>query len=256
MVLKGSTCNYREIQMLPRDWELLYFIEEQGFVSFSQICKKFFHGNSSYCSRRLKKMCFFKYLEKKSFLDFFGCKNGTKHKYFPHLLNLNIRPQQQIYFVGREYAKGFGKSGQIFKPSMILHQLILNDIRVYLEEQVVHKWSLNDPKLKILSYVEHSRNEDIVPDLSLEYDSVRLAIEVERTPKGKIRYFKRFNFFRESIYSHIIYYYTDECQLRPLLERAGVSRKFAFAHYKTPNELYSNVFGLIDLHTFIHRVLD
>lgn len=247
---------YKEIRMLPRDWELLNFLEEQGFATAQQLEKRFFNDQST-CSKRLKKLEHFGYIHKKRILDFFTTKkhDNIRHGYFPHILNLNIKPNQCVYFIDRKYALGFGKSGQLFKPSMILHQLILNDIRDFLEKNVVHKLVLNDPKVKILSNIYLGNGSDTVPDLSIEYDHVKIAVEVERTPKGNIRYFKRFGNFRDSKYTHVIYYYTDEPQLKQLLRYAGVSKKFAFAHYRTPNELYSNVYGVLNTNTFIHKVL-
>ena len=250
--------NYKEIRMLPRDWELLSYLEEQGFATFDQLNHKFFFSKKPSCSMRLKRLSECGYIHKKRLLDFFQSnkRSGVKKGYFPHILNLNIKPNQFIYYINREYALGFGKSGQLFKPSMILHQLILNDMRDFLEKEVVHKLVLNDPKVKILSNIYLGRGSDTVPDLSIEYDHVRIAVEVERTPKGSIRYFKRFGNFMDSNYTHVIYYYTDEPQLKQLLKYAGTSKKFAFAHYRIPNELFSNVFGVIDTNTFIHRVLD
>jgi Cft2 family RNA processing exonuclease len=243
--------------MLPRDWELLAFIEEQGFASFSQICRRFFSDKKSNCSKRLDKLQFFRYLGSKKLFDFFrsGKTNQVKQGYFPHLLNLNISPRQKIYFIHREYARGFGKSSKLFKSSMVLHQLIMNELRVFLDEEIAHKMLFNDPKLQILSSIQSGRNKEIVPDLSYEYNKVKIAVELERTPKGMIRYFERFSFFRDSIYTHIIYYYTDERQLKNLLKRAGNSPKFAFAHYQFPDELYSPAFGPINLNDFIHKSL-
>ena len=245
--------------MLPRDWELLAFLEEQGFATYEQLKTKFFNGMQPNCSNRLKKLQFFGYIDKKKLIDFFKDprgKEGSRPGYFPHILNLNIKSHQYIYFIGRKYCKGFGKSGQLFKPSMILHQLILNDIRAFLEKTIVHKMILNDPKAKIIASTTLGIGSDTVPDLSFDYEHVKIAVEVERTPKTKSRYFQRFNAFRHSEYSHVIYYYTRESQLKVLMDYAGLSPQFAFAHYKFPNELYSNIFGTIDLNGFIHKVLE
>ena len=241
--------------MLPRDWELLRFLEEQGFATFQQLRSRFF-ASKSYCSERVQKLCAFGYIARKP-LEAFFYKNQGKQEirkgYFPHLLNLNLRPGQDIFFVARDFSEGFGKSKRLFKPSMLLHQLILNDIRSFIEEEVLHQWIFNDPKLKVVSTIQSGRNPEIVPDLSIEDGPLKMAIEVERTPKGKSKYFRRFNFFRDSIYSHVIYYYTDENQLRGLLDRAGRDGKFAFAHYKTPNELYSPTLGVLKIHEFIQK---
>jgi len=247
-----------EIRMLPKDWELINFIEEQGFVTFGQICTKFFNSIDSSCSTRLKRLMEAGYLSRKPLVDLFrfSSQNKIRPSYFPHILNLNVSARQKIYFINRNYSKGYGKSAQLYKTSMILHQLILNDIRLFLEEEVVHKRLVNDPKVKIIADTIFGKNKGTVPDLTLEYNKVKVAIELERTPKGRSRYLWRFQNFMSSNYTHVIYYYTDETQLKTLLKMAGVRGKFAFAHYRTPNELYSNVFGLLDINSFLHKVLD
>ena len=249
--------NYKRLVMKDRDWELLQFVEEQGFASFGQLQKHFFNDKSN-CSKRLNKLCAFRYLSRKKLYDFFVSphEKGVKKGYFPHLLNMNITPQHWIYHIDRSYSKGFGMSQSLYKPSMILHQLILNEIRGFLEKEVIHKWSFNDPFLQVLSFIHFGRIEEIIPDLSIEDENIKIAIEVERTPKGQVRYFRRFNFFRQSLYTHIIYYYTDECQLKALLQRAGKDKKFAFAHYSRPDRLLSPVFGVVSVNEFIHRVLN
>jgi len=241
--------------MQPHDWDLLEFVEEQGFATQKQLKSKYFKLKGS-CSRRLRDLCKHGYLQRRELRKFFPSKGepGSRASFFPHILNVNLSPTDYVYFIGREYSKGFGKSSKLFKPSMVLHQLILNEVRDFVDRTIEHKILLNDPKLQIASKIQFGRNEEIVPDLSYEFDKVRIAVELERTLKGMVRYFKRFSFFRDSIYTHVIYYYTDECQLKTLLARAGNSSKFAFAHYKFPNELYSNVFGPITLNDFIYKV--
>jgi hypothetical protein len=207
---------------------------------------------------RLKKLVHFNYLQRKLLYDFFVSDRNseTKKSFFPHLLNINLNPNEYVYSINREFSKGFGKSKKLYKPSMVLHQLILNELRGFLDNEIKYKMLFNDPKLQIIANIQMGRNFEIVPDLSYEFDKVKIAIELERTVKGMVRYFKRFNFLRDSIYSHVVYYYTDECQLKALLKRAGSSSKFAFAHYKFPDELYSNVYGPLRFNDFIHKILN
>lgn len=245
-----------EIIMSSRDWNLLRYVEEQGFVTFGQIREAFFE-NISTCSKRLKLLCYKKYLEKKPIISFFKDDGELLEKgyYFPHILNLNIRSQQHIYFIGRNYARGFGKSAGLYKKSMVLHQLILSELRNFLVANIDHKQLNNDPFLQILGGIQVGRNKEIVPDLSFEYDKVKIAIELERSHKSSLTYSKRFIFFRDSIYTHVIYYYTDESILRTLIKKANFDPKFAFAHYKSPNDLVSNVWGRLSLNEFIFKVL-
>jgi len=257
-VEKVSASKSTDIRMLPRDWELLSFLEEQGFASGIQIRDQFFNGKRSSCSTRLSKLLSNGYIHRKKLLEIFrsGKKGSRKLKFFPHILNLNIRSGDYIYYIDRRYALGFGKSGQLFKPSMVLHQLVLNEVRFFLEEEVIHKRVLNDPKAKILSKLHLGTGSDTVPDLSFEYNHIKIAVELERTLKSNLRYFQRFSALRQSKYTHVLYYYVDERHLLRLLKHAGAEPSIAFAHYKTPNEVFSNVFGMTDVNTFLHKSLE
>lgn len=257
MLVNQELCqkyNFKEIILTKRDRDLLVFVENQGFASFEHLNKRFF-TSSGRCTDRLNKLCAFRYLAKRDLKDFFFStkSNSIGGGYFPHLLSLNVRPNQKIYHIDRSYAQGWLRSQSLFKPSMILHQLILNDIRIFLEKEIEHQYIFNDPILKALSFIEFGRNEEVVPDMSIEDGKLKIAVEIERTPKGKTRYFKRFNYFKDSIYTHVIYYYVDEAQLKPLLKRAGKTSKFAFSHYTTPDHLISPVWGQVSLNEFLHK---
>ena len=245
-----------EIKMSNRDWDLLRYVEEQGFVTFGQIRQNFFKNDST-CSHRLKVLCYNKYLEKKALISFFKSEKELLEQgyYFPHILNLNIRSSQHIYYLGRSYARGFGKSSGLFKRSMVLHQLILTDLRKFLMENLDYKQLNNDPMLQILGGIQVGRNKEIVPDLSFEYDKLKIAVELERSHKNSLTYSKRFIYFRDSIYTHVIYYYTEESILRTLIKKANFDPKFAFAHYRSPDDLISNVWGRLSLNEFVFKVL-
>ena len=143
--------NVAGIRMLPRDWELLNFIEEQGFATFRQIERMFFSNQKSFCSRRLGQLRCSGYLGKRTILEAItGQPKMSKNvKYFPHLLNINLDSRDEIYFINRKYAKAFGRSAKLFKPNMVLHQLILNEVRHFLDEEIPHQIVLNDSKVKI-----------------------------------------------------------------------------------------------------------
>lgn len=242
----------KHIKMQTRDWDLLRFIEEQGFVSYRQIRENFFEHQPT-CSNRLIDLVRTKYLSCEPLLNFFQ-KNKESGYFFPHLLNLNIDPREKVYFLNRNYARGFGKSQKLFKKNMILHQLILSGLRLELQNSIEFKQINNDPILHILNGIQPGRNREIIPDMCFEYDNIKIAIELELTLKAQAKYSQRFSYYRDSIYTHIIYYYSDEAYLRNLIKKASFDPKFAFAHYKTPKDLFSNVLGRISLGDFLFKV--
>jgi len=246
----------RSIRLTDRDWGLLAYLEEQGFATQDQLSKEFFNSKVT-CRLRLGKLGEHGYIERTTLPEALRIQRlNSKSAIFPHILNLNVSRNTPLYYINRSYSKGFGKSRKLFKPNLVIHQLILNEVRSFLDKTLSPKWLLNDPRLALLSDIQYGRNREIIPDLSYEWDEHKVAIELERTCKSAHRYSLKLHEFRDSIYSHVIYYYTRETILKSLIRRSERNRQVAFAHYKAPNELYSPAFGVLTLNEFIEKRRD
>lgn len=242
----------KEIVLQDRDRALLRFIEEQGFVTYRQIYENFFPTMPS-CSRRISQLVHTKYIQEESVKNLL-CIEREGSIYFPHLQNLDLKASNKIYYINRNFSRAFGKSKKLFKRSMIMHQLILNDIRSFLVDRIQHKYLLNDPKISILSAITGKRPTESIPDLSLEFGDIKIAVEVERSLKTNHEYRSKVFNFERSCYSHVLYFYTNENILRKLMQRTRHSSKFGFAHYAQPNDIFSPVWGILDVNSFIHKV--
>lgn len=241
------------INLLPRDWELLSFLEQQGFATFGQLESRYFNNRQN-CSARLIKLKLHGYISDVNAIDLFVNKNQRENgQLFPYISEINLKPSTRIYFLSQLFRRKYAFSEGLLKQNMVLHQLLLNDLRAELEREIPHKTVLHDPKIKVIAKIETGRHEGIRPDLSLEFGSFKVAVELERTIKNKSRYYERFLYYQDSVYSQVLYYTTDRKKLELLIERASPYKKVAVGYFREPFELYHNLFGTLNIHEFFRK---
>lgn len=235
-----------------RDQQILGLLRDQGFVTFDQILRRFF-PNKFACSRRLNSLLKNGYLKSTTIRDFF-LKNNKKG-FFPHLLALGVKGTTKLYYLDSGYRKIIPETNRLLKPDLCLHQLILNDVRFFIEDTLVNtRFLLSDPQVKILSGLQFGRRVEFTPDISVESAKYIIAVELERTAKSLNRYRARFWYYKDSVYTHVLYFYINEAHLKMLLKQAGTSRKFGFAHYLRPNQVLSKAWGYLELQEWIAKV--
>lgn len=241
-----------KIVLQDRDRKILDLLRDQGFVSFEQILEKFFPNKFS-CSKRLKLLEKNQYLQSKTLKEYF--QNENNKGFFPHLLGLGLKGHSKIYFLSRCYRKIIPETNRLLKTDLCIHQLILNNVRFFLEDNVKDaRFLLSDPQVKILSEFQLGRRKEFTPDISVEHKNYIMAVELERTIKSKNRYLARFWYYKDSTYSHVLYYYVNESHLSMLLKQAGSARKFGFAHYLRPHQVLSKAWGYLELNEWIEKV--
>lgn len=238
------------IELNNRDWEILSFLEQQGYAAFQQINERFF-SNKSTCSRRLNKLIEKEYIESKSVMEI--AVRSSQSSALPFLMDLKLNQRSKVYFLSKVFRRKYAFSDGLIKNNMLMHQLQLNDLRLKIDALIPHKYLLSDPKIKLVSKVEGWRHETIRPDLSFEFNNFKLAIELERTRKSKSRYYERFSYLHNSVYSHVIYYTSDKRNLEFLIEQVRPYSKIAVGSTFNPEELYHNIYGQIDLQSFLRK---
>ena len=241
----------RNIILQERDYRILDFLRSQGFATFWQLQTLFFKSEDS-CGLRLRALARGKYLESTTANLFF--KEAGK-RFSSILLGLNIHPLTKIYTLSSVFRRQVSETNRLLKYDLCLHQLMLNDVRINLDHHITgYRLVLNDPQLKTWSIIDPGRRHEFTPDLSYESKNYSIAIELERTVKSLRRYMDRFGYYQSSVYTHVLYVYTAESHLATLLKYAGNSRRFAFAHYLKPNEVFSNVWGHMEINDWIKKL--
>lgn len=252
-VAVNDSTDETSIRLSRRDREILMFLEQQGFATFSQLNDQFFN-NVSTCSRRLTKLRKLELISSDTLLNVLFQKNADKAaKTLPFVMEMDISKKSHIYRLGKEFRRKFAFSDGLVKPNMVMHQLYLNDLRKKIEKLIPHKFVLHDPKIKVISRVEGWRHDSIRPDLSFEFNKFKVAVEFERTRKSESRYYEKFLYFQSSIYTHVIYYTLDKRNLDHLISQVRPFSKIAVASFFEPEEVYHNIYGHIDLATFLRK---
>jgi len=242
----------KSIVLQERDKQILDLLRDQGFVSFEQLLNRHFKSANA-CSKRLLLLQNNDYIKSKTIKEYF--QNNKTKGFFPHQLSLGLKGQSKIYFLSTSYRKLVCETNRLLKPDLCIHQLLLNEIRFFLESEIKDaRFLLNDPQLKILSEHQLARRKEFTPDISIEHHGYTMAVELERTQKSANRYSSRFWYYRDSVYTHVIYYYVNEAHLRILLRYAGQARKFGFAHYLRPNQVLSKAWGYMTINEWISKV--
>ncbi len=239
------------ISLNNRDWEVLSFLEQQGYATFNQLEKRYF-SSKQHCSIRLKKLRAHGYIETNRPIELFLSPQERKEgKLFPYLAEYHFHHRTQIYCLSRAFRTKYAFSDTLLKRQIVIHQLLLNDLRTRLEKEIEPESILNDPKIKVVTRVEMGRHEEIRPDLSFESKGFKAAIELERTIKSKSRYYEKFLYYDSSVYTHVIYYITDRRKIEPFLKLTRQFKKIAVGYSREPEELYHNLYGRIDLKNFL-----
>jgi hypothetical protein len=233
---------------------LLEFLKAQGVLTVKQAIKQFL-AHLKNPQRRIQ------HLIEANILECFTIHNLYKNKddhlskaYFPYLVELDIDQSTRIIQLSENYRQIMFFTKKLLKRNIIIHQLMLNEVRFYLENKVSFKYLLNDPKLTLLSEIHSDRVREFTPDLSFESDKYKIAIELERTIKSQRRYSDRFLYFTQSPYTHIIYYYTQEKTKKFLLKMSYYERRLGFSYFKNPGVVFSPAWGYMSLNEYIEAV--
>lgn len=239
------------IILQPRDRQILDLLRDQGFASFDQINSRFF--NSRWATERLDLLVKNNFLVRKTLAEWF--QSSMPKGYFPYILGTNLSPKMKIYALSPYYRKQLSETNRIIKIDLILHQIMLNDIRFFLEDKLPEShFFLSDPQIKILSDMKSGRPFEMTPDISIEHPDFTMAVELERTVKSVGRYASRFSFYRNSIYNPVLYVYVKEESLDQMKKFAGIHRRFGFAHYLRPNMILTKAWGYLPFLEWIEKI--
>lgn len=246
-----STKKHEYIDLVQRDWEILSFLEQQGFSTFEQLFKRFFKSNHT-CSRRLSRLTSFGLISSSRIMDFFlkPTDNG-KTPGLPLVAECKFKSNNLIFYLSERFRKKYAFSEALLKREMLIHQLILSDLRNTIDPLIKHQIALSDPEIKVLSKIEIGRHEKIRPDISYESVDMKVAVELERSNKSKSRYYERFLYYDDSIYKKAIYYSTNRRNIDYLLNQTKSFEKIGVGFHLDPTIIFHNLYGKVSLTEFL-----
>ena len=241
-----------------RDREILLFVRDQGVVTPKLLEERFFDSYDS-ARKALKRLEIGGYLEVFSLKEALcASKLGSNSGYMPYILEIGVNNRTRIIGLSKRIRSQWGLSGSLLKWNLIIHQLLLGQLRCKVEALTSSfRLMLNEPELKLVSSFSPGRRTDICPDFCIEWgarEDFRIAFELERTLKSRERYLSRLRFFEDSVYSGVVYATTSEKHLKSLMSYSRTESRFGFCHYTDPNKVFSPVHGPMTLNEFIRHV--
>lgn len=245
-----ETNKFPGIVLQERDKKLIDFLRIQGAATFDQLLV--FFPNIKVASRRLIKLEQSGVIKSNLTAKAFGF-DEHKFKFFPVLLDLKLKPKTKIFKLSDLYLAYFSKSAKLATKEMTLHQLLLNEVRFFLENIFREHLFLNDVDVHFMSK-SFNNKEPLVPDLTITTEKYKIAIELERTLKSKSRYGIRMARFSASSFTHVLFFYAKEDYLETLISCSRPYRNIGFVDVMKMDFVYSNGFGKLKLQDWITKV--
>lgn len=247
-----STKKHEYIDLVERDWEILAFLDQQGFSTFDQLLKRFFKSDHT-CSRRLGRLSEYGLLTSSRIMDFFRSPNDNENTpSLPLVSECKFSSSNIVFYLSERFRRKYSFSDALLKKEMLIHQLILSGLRNQIDALIKHDVALSDPEIKVLSKLEIGRHEKIRPDISYESGNKKIAVELERSNKSRSRYYERFLYYEDSIYQKAIYYTTNRRNIDFLLTQTKSFEKIAVGYHQEPTVLFHSLKGRVGLLDFLN----
>lgn len=238
----------QNIILQKRDRDILNFLRNNGFATFSQLRTKFFVSDST-ASMRLNALVRANVISKAKFCDLL--KEHQNSNFIPGIIEIAINSNAIVFRLSSIFQDSFTHSSKVSDFRMLVHQLILNEISIYFERQMPGSKAIVDLETwQKLSSIGNS--QPLLPDLIVESNENRIAVELERTTKSKIEYITRMTRYSQSNFTHVLFYYTNDRQLELFMSVVGPFRKIGFVNYFDCEHVFSKYFGKISLQEFLN----
>ena len=128
----------------------------------------------------------------------------------------------------------------------IKHQLLLFSLKERLET-LLDQRALSENEIKDLRYTLYTGKYEPLPDLCLKGEDYKLAIELELHIKSRGRYHLKISEYRQSRYTHVLYFVTNIRKIDPLVDVFKYRKYIGIAHYGRVDELICYRYGKIPL---------
>lgn len=244
--------------LTTRDFEILEFLYHQGVGTFSQIRERFFSNNNS-ASIRLYQ------LRKNGFIE---SKRITELKTVSKSLYINAKKipifnthsdlhKFKVYLLGERVRYKHQRNEGLSQPIMWKHQIELNQIRKVLEKELPGAKILGDPEIRSnfssLQLAEVQGYHEAIADLHLEKGRLKVAVELERNLKSELEYYSRFLSYRDSSYTHVIYYCENEKVFDSISRQASSFFKIGVSLVISPKKIFQRSQGFQTLDQFLSQ---
>ncbi len=218
------------MKLTTRDFEILEFLSSQGVATPAQISERFFSTKTS-CHRRLHVLKSVELLESCSVMDLKTVSSRSIQS-LPEVLGVGKTDlwKYRVYRIGPKFRNRRLGNEFLADSRMWKHQIQLNRMRSHCEQLFPKSTVLTDSDIRQEWARLGGADDVVIPDLVIRKGSLQLAIELERTLKSSRLYFERFQAYRRSSYSHVIYFCETETIYKKVAELSANFKKIAVAN--------------------------
>lgn len=223
-----------------RDERVITYLASQGQATAEQLAGMFFSSVTSFYKRchALKKMGL---LEACRAIE---CARKTPSgvRGFAASMKISMKkvPKMVVYRIPTEVRRDLPfADGPHCDDHLLKHQLLLNDVRRRIEKCLGSGgyMVLTDVELQAEARIGTAQNP-LVPDLVFRGQDLDIAIELERSVKTESDLLVRFDQYRDSRYTKVIYFCETEGIRRRVTRMAQLFRRIAVADLMNPERVF------------------
>lgn len=240
------------MRLTERDFDLLTYLAAQGVATSAQLTERFFPSETR-CQVRLHQLKKAQLIESLPLTTLKSVSLGT-YKQAVDVLALSAQDvwKFRVYRLAERLRRRRAGAESFSEPIMWKHQLQLNGIRNLVEKWFSHAIVLTDPDIQSEDRRFRLGRNAPVPDLVVRTNQREIAIEVERTQKTETEYHLRFLDYRDSSYSHVIYFCENERLFNKVANLANGIAKIGISRLLAPETVYQKDAGFVATKTFLN----
>lgn len=242
------------MRLTTRDFNILVFLYEQGVATFRQIREKFFVSDSSAWVRlhiltknrfiASKSISALKDVSQRCFL--------SAHEIFLSHGSMALS-KVKVYQLGDRFQSRFQGNEVLTQVEMWKHQVRLRPIGDLMKREMPDALILTDPEIREQWRHFKMGSSELIPDLVIQSETHKIAIELERNLKSENTYFGRFLAYRDSSYSHVIYFCESDRIFKALSQHTARFSKIGVASILSPEKIFRRSVGFETLGSFLGK---
>jgi hypothetical protein len=240
------------MRLTERDFDMLTYLAAQGVATADQLTERFFFNRKT-CQARLH---WLKQADLIESIPLTALKSVSLGSYIKAIDVLSLAKQDvwkfRVYRLTERLRKRRAGAESFAEPFMWKHQLQLNGIRKFAEDWFPEAVILTDPDIQAEERRLKMGRSLPVADLVVRVAGREIAIEVERTRKTETEYHLRFLDYRDSHYSHILYFCEGERLFNKVAEFASGIAKIGVSRLLAPHAVFQQGSGFVSTRAFLN----
>jgi len=163
----------------------------------------------------------------------------------PRLLN------SKVYMLTERIRMNLQSSLNLTEVQMWKHQYQVGRIDGLMRARLPGASVLNDPEIKREMLRYRDPKDAVIPDLVFRSDAFNIAVEIERNYKNHDQYRRRFHYYEDSSYSHVLYFCESDDLFDRISERARSYDKVGVVKILNPDLVFQRSRGFVSLSAFL-----